>query len=74
MKSGKVKLVAILKMKSEKVKQSVGYIENLKWEGYTGVISNFFPPAQVEASPGTDNSWLITCKGIGFRNPVSIAP
>lgn len=25
---------------------------------------------KVEASPGTDNSWLITCRGIGFRNPV----
>ena len=29
--------------------------------------------SQVEASPGTDNSWLITCRGIGFRNPVDIS-
>jgi hypothetical protein len=26
-------------------------------------------PRQVKPSPGSQNSWLITCQGIGLRNP-----
>ena len=60
------------KMTGAKFKVS-GLIE--EWEVVsTRLHMKLFLSTQVEASPGTDNSWLITCKGIGFRNPVSIAP